>query len=124
MYLGTTGQYICPILGILPPYLTTRGNTPVPLFITEDRVGLTHQTFTALLDSILSKLHIDSRNYNTNRFQICAATTVAQASTPDARIKMLGRWRNDAYQRYIKTPPQELTKAACQLQTTVTVFYC
>jgi len=77
------------MLGILP-YLTTRDNTPGPLFITEDRAGLTHQTLAALLDSILSKLHLDSRNYNTHRIRIGAATTVAQASIPDARIKMLG----------------------------------
>ena len=83
-------------------------------FITEDGAGLTRQTFAALLDSILSKLHLDSRNYNTHSFRSGAATTAAQAQIPDASIKMMGRWRSDAYKCYIKTP-EELAKLSKQL---------
>ena len=53
---------------------------------------------------------MDSQCYNTHSFRIGAATTARQVNIPDAIIKMLGRWKSDAYQSYIKTPPQELSK--------------
>jgi len=120
IYLGATDHSICPILGILP-YLADCGHTPGPLFITEDGYGLTRQTFSALLNSILSQLHLNSKNYNTHSFRIGAATTAAQAHILDTIIKMLGRWKSDAYQCYIKTPPQELAKLSKQL---VNSIYC
>ena len=114
IFLGATGRSVCPVHGILP-YLVARGDTPGPLFITEDGNGLTRQTFADLLNSILSKLHLDSKNYNTHSFRIGAATSAAQANIPDASIKMMGRWKSDAYQSYIKTPPKELAKLSRQL---------
>lgn len=114
IYLGATGHLVCPILGILP-YLAARGNTPGPLFLTEKGEGLTRQHFATLLSSTLSKLNLDTKNYNTHSFRIGAATTAAQAHIPDASIKMLGRWKSDAYQCYIKTPPQELAMLSKQL---------
>ena len=53
---------------------------------------------------------MNTQCYNTHSFRIGAATTARQANIPDAIIKMLGRWKSDAYQSYIKTPPQELSK--------------
>jgi len=85
IYLGATDRFVCPILGVLP-YLAARGNKPGPLFITENGDGLTRQTFSVLLNSTLSKLHQDNRNYNTHSFRIGAATTAAQAQIPDASI--------------------------------------
>jgi len=119
IYLGAT---ICPILGILP-YLAAHGHTPGPLFITVDGDSLTWQTFSALLNSILSKLHLNSKNYNTHSFRIGAATTAAQAHIPNASIKMLGRWKSDAYHCYMKTSPQELAKLSKQLVNSLWQIY-
>ena len=116
IYLGATDIAICLISGILP-YLAARGNKPGPLFITQDGKGLTRQAFSALLDSLLSKLHLDTKCFNTHSFRIGAATSAAHTHIPDTYIKMLGRWQSDAYQRYIKTPPQELAMLSKQLAT-------
>ena len=116
IYLGVTDSAICPISGILP-YLASRGNKAGPLFITQDGKGLTRQAFSALLDSVLFKLHLDTKCFNTHSFRIGAATSAAQAHIPDTYIKMLGRWQSDAYQRYIKTPPQVLAMLSKQLAT-------
>ena len=94
-----------------------RGNKAGPLFTTQDGKGLTRQAFSALLDSVLSKLHLDTKCFNTHSFRIGAATSAAQAHILDTYIKMLGRWQSDAYQRYIKTPPQELAMLSKQLAT-------
>jgi len=114
VYLGTTNRLVCPVAGIVP-YLAARGDRQGPLFMTKDGGGLTRQTFTQLLNVLLAKLHLNSKNYNTHSFRIGAATSAAQAHIPDACIKMLGRWRSDAYQRYIKTPPQDLAKLSKRL---------
>ena len=105
-----------PHLSVLP-YLAARGNRAGPLFITEDGRALTRQTFSVMLDSVLEKLHLDTRSFNTHSFRIGAATTAAMAHIPDSQIMMLGRWKSDAYQRYIKTPPQVLANLSKLLAT-------
>ena len=46
--------------------------------------------------------------YNAHSFRNGVATTARKANIPDMIIKMLGRWKSDAYQSYIKTPLQKL----------------
>ena len=107
IFLGVTNRPVCPIVGITQ-YLAASHSHRGPLFVTSDRNELTRQTFTALLNPLLAKLHLDIKNYNTHSFRIGAATSAAEAHIPDNYIKMLGRWRSDAYQCYIRTPPQDL----------------
>ena len=109
IFLGTTGDNICPVKGILP-YLAMRGNHKGPLFVFQDGRSLTRQRFSSALDGLLKQFHINAHCYNTHSFRIGAATTARQANIPDSLIKMLGRWKSDVYQSYIRTPPQELAK--------------
>jgi len=107
VYLGATNRPLCPIAGITP-YLAVHGSRQGPLFATSDGNGLTRQTFIALLNPLLAKLHLSIKNYNRHSFWIGAATSAAEAHIPDNYIKMLGCWHSDAYWRYIRTPPQDL----------------
>ena len=116
LYLGATDHPICPVAGILP-YLALRGNQPGPLFLTKKGQGLTRQALRASLDVVLTKLRLQTCSYNTHSFRIGAATSAAQADIPDWCIKMLGRWKSDAYQRYIRMPPHELARFSQQLVT-------
>ena len=116
IYLGATGHTLCHIRGILP-YLALRGSHRGPLFLLEDGRGLTHQLFSTSLHNLLSELKRDTRNYSTHSFQIGAATSAKNANIPDTFIKMMGHWRSDVYQRYIKTPPGELAKLSKYLLT-------
>ena len=121
IYLRATDTPIC-LVSALIPYLAKRGAQQGP--VTKDKVYLTRVLFSKKLGNILDLLHINSQQYSTHSFRIGAATTAAQALIPDALIKMLGRWRIEAYQRYIKTPPQELAQltrhltSTCSLQQT------
>ena len=54
---------------------------------------------------------------NIHSVRIGMATTARQVSIPDTIIKMLGRWKSDAYQSYIKTPPQELSNLSRYLNS-------
>ena len=114
IYLGATDNSICPISGLIP-YLSIRGAQPGPLFITKDHRYLTRLLFSQKLDTLLDHLQINTQQYNTHSFRIGAATTAAQALIPDAHIKMLGRWRSDAYQQYIRTPPRQLAHLSKRL---------
>ena len=111
IFLGTTGNSVCPVKGILP-YLAIRGDHKGPLFILEDGRYLTRQHFSSALEGLLKQLHINTHCYNTHSFRIGAATTARQANVPDPLIKMMGRWKSDAYLSYIRTPPQELAKVS------------
>ena len=116
LYLGATNHPVCPVTGILP-YLALRGGQPGPLFLTKEGQGLTRQLLSTLLDAVLTKLHLQPSRYNTHSFRIGAATSAAQADIPDRCIKILGRWKNDAYQQYIRMQPRELARFSQQLVT-------
>ena len=114
IYLGANDSTICPVKAV-SAYLALRGGQAGPLFITQEGTGLTRQTFSSVLDYLLSKLKLNHKHYNTHSFRIGAATSATEAWIPDRQIKMLGRWQSDAYQRYVKTPPMELAKLSKQL---------
>ena len=114
IYLGRTDEAICPIRGILP-YLARRGSHPGPLFMFQDGRALTRQLLSAEINRLLTELHIDQRLYNTHSFRIGAATSAMEAKIPEAHVQMLGRWKSDAYKRYIRTPAEELAHLSRQL---------
>ena len=107
---------MCSIAGITL-YLAARGSHQGPLFVTSDGNGLIQQTFTALLNPLLAKLHLNIKNYNAHSFRIGAATSATEAYILDNYIKMLGHWRSDAYQCYIRTPLQDLAALSKHLVT-------
>ena len=116
LFLGKTGLPICPVDAILP-YLAVRDNRPGPLFILQDGRMLTRQTFGNLLDNVLDQLHLPSGEFNTHSFRIGAATSAKEAGISDSQIMMLGRWQSNAYQRYIRTPPESLAQLSKVLAT-------
>ena len=101
--LGKTGKDICPISAILP-YLAKRGGRTGPLFILADGTYLTRGRFAAALTDTLSEAGIESKAYNTHSFRIGAATTANDKGISDVNITMLGRWKSNAYQQYVRTP--------------------
>ena len=109
IYLGKTDRNICPIKGITP-YLACRGGHPEPLFSFQDSRILTRHLFSTTIDDLLTELHIDKRLYSTHSLRIGAATSAMKAKISDVHVQMLGRWRSEAYKRYVKTPPQELAQ--------------
>lgn len=112
--LGKTDKDICPISALLP-YLAARGSCPGPLFIQADGAYLTRQHFTSLLTSTLQRAGIDDKRYTTHSFRIGAATSAKDAGISDVHIKMLGRWKSNAYQLYVRTPRNQLAKLSKQM---------
>ena len=76
-----------------------------PLFVLTDNTMLTRAIFASALKSILSELDLNAHLYNTHSFRIGAATVANKAGVSELHINALGHWQSDAYQRYIRTPP-------------------
>lgn len=81
-----------------------------PLFILEGGSFLTRTRFAAMVAECLQQAKIDSRGYSTHSFRIGVATSAKDAGISDVHIKMLGRWKSEAYQLYVKTPRAQLAK--------------
>ena len=114
MFLAKTGKEICPVSAILP-YLALRGPTQGPLFTYQDGSYLTRQRFTTSLRRTLLQAGIDDSNYAAHSFRIGAATTAKDAGISDVHVKMLGRWKSNAYQLYVRTPREKLATLSKQL---------
>ena len=104
--IGRESSNLCPISAMVA-YLEFRSPLPNswPLFTFQSGSFLTRDRFTSETRLLLSKGGLDSSEFAGHSFRIGAATTAASANLPPWRIKVLGRWSSDCFERYIKTPP-------------------
>ena len=107
IFVGRTGCTLCPVLAMID-YLVTRGAGPGPLFIFQDRKPLTRARLVERVRAALMSAGVDGAPFSGHSFRSGAATTAASRGINDATIKMLGRWKSEAYQLYIKTPREQL----------------
>ena len=107
VFVGKTSNDLCPIAAMVC-YLSLRSGRDGPLFVYEDGKFLTRESLVACIREALNMSGVDAANYSGHSFRSSAATTALQAGISDAAIQMLGRWRSDAYKRYIKTPADQL----------------
>ena len=112
--LGTTGNDVCPVKALLP-YMVIRGAQPGPLFITADNHYLTQALFRSALHSLLKQVGLCAEQFNTHSFRIGAATTGDAVGLSETQIKTLGRWKSNAYQRYIRPTPTQLATLSKKL---------
>ena len=83
-------------------YLARRGYHPGPLFLFEDGSPLSRSRLVSELRKALSSIRLNCDVYAGHSFRIGAATTAASRGLEDSTMKLLGRWRSDAYQSYIR----------------------
>ena len=63
----------------------------------------------------LQTLGLESSHYAGHSFRIGAGTTAAERGIPDSTIKVLGRWKSEAFQSYIRLPSQWLASVSQHL---------
>jgi integrase len=56
-------------------------------------------------------------NYSGHSFRRGAATWARSIGIPDADLQLLGRWKSDAYKRYIEVHPEHVYHVSRRLQT-------
>ena len=91
----------CPVKA-METYLGIRPEGRGPLFCHIDGSPLTRYQFDAVLKKTLFESGVGARQYGTHSFRIGAATTAALKGIPAEQIMTMGRWRSDAYLRYIR----------------------
>lgn len=81
-----------------------------PLFLTGD-CALTRDCFINMTRSILQKAGYDSRSFSGHSYRAGGASSCSRANIQDHLIKVLGRWKSDAYQRYISISRETIKRA-------------
>ena len=111
--IGASGTHICAVRALMN-YLHHRGDSPGPLFLLQNGHPLSRTTFCTWLSEAMTRIG-ETGQYLGHSFRIGAATTAAAVGIPDHLIKTLGRRISDAYQLYIRTPPEVLAGVASRM---------
>ena len=98
-----TDKPICPI-SILVKYQELRGAAAGPLFCWPNNSPITRKFFTGVLNAALTFCGLDVFSYKSHTFRIRAASHATAKGLSDAQIRELGRWKSNAFLRYIRSP--------------------
>ena len=113
IFILRTRDDLCPVAALLA-WLIRRGNSPGPLF---QFASGTRDLFVKHLQEAIQVAGIDPTGFSGHSFRSGAATTAANLRVSDAHIKMMGRWKSNAYQRYINTGGPHLAGLAARLSS-------
>ena len=96
----------CPVQSFLD-YASVRGIVHGPLFI--NRVGspVLRGEFSKMLGSVIRLCSSDPNRYKGHSFRIGAATYAAEQGVSNDKIRHLGRWKSDAFKKYIRVTSLE-----------------
>ena len=106
--IAKSNSTVCAVTALRDYLLQTNpSGATQPLFQFSDGRHLTRSSLTNNLRALLKVCGLDSTCYASHSFRIGAATTAGAAGLPDWLIKVLGRWKSDAYQSYSRTYPKK-----------------
>ena len=111
LYLGQTGSELCPVCSMLKFLAIRKPNNDV-LFTREDGTPKARDYFVGRVREALYAARLDPSKYSGHSFRVGAATSAARAGLV---IKMLGRWRSEAYQLYTRMPAESLAAISKKL---------
>ena len=97
--IAENGTDICPVHATTD-YLKHRANKPGPFFLFDDGTCLTPQRFNTFLHQCLP--NTNAGTYSAHSLRIGAATVAAEMGYSKEAIQALGRWRSDAYIKYLR----------------------
>lgn len=105
---GSANLAICPVLAC-SRYLSVRPPLPGALFLWEDGVPLARETFSSLLKYNLQVAGLSDAFYKSHSFRIGACTYASSCGMSDEKIKKMGRWASNAFQRYVRVPTRDVS---------------
>jgi hypothetical protein len=100
----------------LPTFSPLFTLTRDPTTLTAVDSAFTRTKVISRLRAILLELGV-SGNYSGHSFRRGAATWARSIGIPDADLQLLGRWKSDAYKRYIEVHPEHVYHVSRRLQT-------
>ena len=99
----TRQQHSCPVQ-LLSKYLDKRGTMSGPIFTTVDESSVSRSCFCHWLALAIQLCGLPPSRYKGHSFRIGAASHAADQECSDAQIRLLGRWKSNAFQKYIRVP--------------------
>ena len=96
-----TDDRYCPVK-LLQKYLALRPSGPGPVFVSTLGKPISRQQFLGSLHSSVRCRSLDPSLYYTHSFRIGRSTDMMFQGYSDAQIRAVGRWKSDAYKRYIR----------------------
>ena len=102
--LAATNHSICPVLAMIT-FLRVRGQHTGPLFCFQNRKFLTRNHIASLLHSCFPGVVTIS----SHSFRRGGASALAAAGVSQYAIQIFGRWRSDAFLRYVTLPDEFFT---------------
>lgn len=93
----------CPV-DLLATYLALRGSGSGPLFMTVDGLPISRAHFSQQLSLAIQFCGLAPSRYKGHSFRIGAASFAADQGFSDTQIRLLGRWKSNAFQKYIRLP--------------------
>ena len=99
--IGASGEPHCPVAA-MSAYLAFRGSTQGPLFLLGGSAVKRH-VFNAQFKALLRQCGLSIR-LTSHSFRIGAATWWSHLNYSEAKIKQLGRWRSNAFLKYLRGP--------------------
>jgi hypothetical protein len=105
IHVGCSGDTICAYC-LLVAYRGTRSefSPSSPLFVDCFGTILSNSYFQMSTKLLLAAAGYDSSKYSGHSFRAGSATSAANVGFSDWELKMLGRWRSDAYNVYLRNP--------------------
>ena len=99
---------VCPV-SLLSTFLQLRGSSRGPLFSWPNNQAISRSFFTNCLNQTLDFCGLDRSRYKSHSFRIGAASWAAAKGLSDAQIRTFGRWKSNAFLRYIRTSTIKLS---------------
>jgi len=96
-----TDEKICPIRA-LQGYINARGRCNGPLFCLPDLKPVSREIFLTNLKHTLSFCGLDPTLYKSHSFRIGGASYYAELGLSDEQIRLIGRWKSNAFRKYIR----------------------
>ena len=106
VHVGCSGEPICAPC-IMHHFLASCSAEPSsPLFRFTSGHLLSYSVYNAIIKRLVQLAGLDSSRYSSHSVRAGAATQAARAGLDPDSIKRLGRWRSQAYQAYLRPPPE------------------
>jgi site-specific recombinase XerD len=97
-----TGTEVCPVKA-MQLFLNARPKgSQGYLFCHVENSPLTRYQFGAVLTRVVRRLKLPVTGFKTHSFRIGAATWLSSKGVPDAVIQRMGRWKSNAFAKYIR----------------------
>lgn len=101
LFIKKQSSRFCPV-ALLTQYLKLRPKVSGPLFIFQDKKPIRSSYFNTIVKSTILLINGSNCGYSSHSFRIGAATHCYQNGYSKETISIMGRWRSNAVNKYIR----------------------